>query len=228
MLEYIKELNLFFSMKKIANIIQFDALNQWYNTPLGLQVLKHEITNLSDELPELFGYYLVQLGGPDNDKILTSSTINNKIILNKNIELSADKSLLSNEKVDVIVAMHALECTTTPNILLDQIYNALVPNGHLIVFSLNPYSKLGIKSLLGKNKLMHWLENWINPGRMRALLKKHDFTVLGNPKQLLDPYFEVSYMLVAQKITMAPAPITKHVEVLPAIAAYGTLATREN
>lgn len=215
-------------MEKKSNVIQFNTLNQWYNTPLGLQILKQEITSLSNELPELFGYYLVQLGGPDNDKILASSNINNKIILNKNIKLSIDNPLLSKNKVDVVVAMHALECTTKPNILLDQIYDALVPNGYLIVFSLNPYSKLGIKSLLGKNKLMHWLENWISPGRMRALLKKHEFIVSGNLKQLLDPYFEVSYMLVAQKITMAPVPIINHTEVLPVMASYGTLATREN
>jgi len=215
-------------MEKKSNIIQFNILNQWYNTPLGLQILKHEIISLSNELPELFGYYIVQLGGPDNNKILASSSINNKIILNKNIKPSIDKPLLSKEKVDIIVAMHALECTMQPNILLDQIYDAIIPNGHLIVFGLNPYSKLGIKSLLSKNKLLPWLENWISPSRMCTLLKKHGFTVLGNPKQLLKSYFDASYILVAQKFTMATVPITNSRETLPILASYGTLATREN
>lgn len=215
-------------MEKKPSIIQFDNLNQWYKTTLGAQILKHEITSLSNELPELFGYYIVQLGGPDNNKILASSSINNKIVLNKNIKLSINKPLLSKEKVDVLVAMHALECITQPNTLLEQMYDALIPNGHLIVFGFNPYSKLGIKSLLSKNKPLPWLENWISPGRMRILLKKHGFTVLGNPKQLLKPYFGPSYMLVAQKFTMATARITNSREVLPALASYGTLATREN
>jgi len=215
-------------MKKKSNIIQFDLLNQWYDTTLGLQVLHHEITNLADELPELFGYYIVQLGGPNNKKILASSNINNKIILHKNIELSIDKPLLSQEKVDVMVAMHALECTAQPSILLDQIYDALIPNGYLIIFGFNPYSSLGIKYLLSKNKPLPWLENWTSPGAMRDLLKKHDFTVLGKPKQLLQSYFATSYMLVAQKITLATMPITNPRKTLPALASYGTLTSREN
>lgn len=216
------------NMRKKSNIIQFDVLNQWYNTPLGSQILKHELTSLSNELPELFGYYLVQLGGPANAEILASSNINNKIILNKNIELSINKPLLSQEKIDVIVAMHALECTVQPTILLDQIYNALIPNGYLVILGLNPYSLLGIKSLISKKKSIPWLKNWISSGRMRILLKKNGFTVLENRDQLLKPYFEASYILVAQKFTMITVPITNSVEALSRLASYGTLTSREN
>ena len=211
-------------MKKLSNILQFDALKQWYHTPLGKQILTRELSALSKILSELFGYIIAQLGGPDNHQVLAASKINNKIIINKNLTLAIDKPILSQEKIDVMIAMHALECTTMPHILLEQIYQALIPNGYLIILGLNPYSKLGISSLLSRNQPIPWRKKWITPGKMHQLLKQHGFVMTNHSQSLIKAYCASNYILVAQKLTPATIVATNPIAALPEVDTYATLA----
>lgn len=47
---------------------------------------------------------------------------------------------LLRESVDLVVLLHAIECTALPRALLGEIERVLVPEGNVIVLALNPYS----------------------------------------------------------------------------------------
>jgi SAM-dependent methyltransferase len=173
----------------MAKISPIAAINQWYQQPLGAALLKAELTGLADILPQIFGYYIAQIGGPtNNNKFLAASPIHNHIIVNlktststKNnpltIQCQLDELPFSPESIDATVIFHALEFEQNPKTILKEIYTSLIPGGYAIVFGFNPYSLWGITHLFKKQNKAPWSGNWIGPGHMRKWLAKIGFTI---------------------------------------------------
>ena len=190
-------------MKNIA------ALNEWYQKPIGAALLQSELAGLSEVLPKIFGYYIMQMGGQtNNSEVLAASHIHNRIIVNPDIaflltndslavQCQLDELPFLPESIDAVVMFHALEFAENPKSILKEVYTALIFNGYAIIFGFNPYSLWGISSLWQKKlKEMPWLSNWISPGDMRRWLAKVGFSIgdyktfyfrppSNNPEQLL-------------------------------------------
>ena len=121
----------------------------------------------------------------------------------------------------------SLEFEKHPKTIINEIYNALIPNGHAIIFGFNPYSLWGITSLWKKSREIPWKGNWITPYRMRKWLnnvgfnigdyktfyfrppsnKPNNFLFLEGIGQIFWPYWGASYMIVAQKNVPGLTPI---------------------
>jgi SAM-dependent methyltransferase len=216
------------------------VLNKWYQTPLGCALLKAELGGLADVLPQMFGYYIAQIGGPtNNNEILATSPIHNHILINSNI-VPTNKSLLIQchldelpflpESIDVFVLFHTLEFANNPKAILNEIYTSLIPYGYVVIFGFNPYSLWGLAYSWETPKEAPWSGNWISPGHIRQWLSKTGFSIgdyktfyfrpPGNkPNKLLFmegigqffwPYCGASYMYVAQKIITTLTPIRPH------------------
>ncbi|MEI8054953.1 MAG: methyltransferase domain-containing protein [bacterium] len=207
------------------------ALTEWYKKPIGVALLQSELVGLSSILPQIFGYYIMQIGGPsDNKEVFASSQIHNHIIINSNspsVKCQLDKLPFLPGSIDVAVLFHALEFAQDPQIILKEVYNTLIPSGYAIIFGFNPYSIWGMASLWQKQKEVPWLGNWISPGQMRHLLAKIGFSIgdyktfyfrppsistkqllfLEGLGQIFWPYCGASYMYVAQKTLTTPTPI---------------------
>jgi SAM-dependent methyltransferase len=185
------------------------VLNEWYKKPIGAALLQSELAGLSEVLPKIFGYYIMQMGSQtNNSEVLAASHIHNRIIVNPDttlpliddsltIQCQPDELPFLPESIDAVIMFHALEFTQKPKLILKEIYTALMFNGYAIIFGFNPYSLWGISSLWQKkSKEMPWLGNWISPGYMRRYLAKVGFSVgdyktfyfrppSNNPEQLL-------------------------------------------
>jgi len=128
------------------------VIGTWYNSPLGQQVLQAEQGVISEPLSHLFGHHLVQIGGPRNFNLVTASPITHQV----HLSLAVDSTFpdthiwaaphmlpLTPESIDVFVLPHLFEFIDDSNALLKTIYQALAPNGHLIILGFNPYSLWG-------------------------------------------------------------------------------------
>lgn len=214
------------------------ALTEWYKNPPGTVLLQSELVGLSTVLPQIFGYYIMQIGGPvDNNEVLKTSRIHNRIVINPTISSFSNDSLtvqcqldelpfLSNS-IDAIIMFHILEFSQNPKAILKEIYTTLMPSGYVIIFGFNPCSLWGIAPLWQKQKEIPWFGNWISPGHLRHLLDEVGFSIgdyktfyfrppnirteqllfLEGLGQIFWPYCGASYMFVAQKTLTKLTPI---------------------
>lgn len=164
-------------------------MKKWYKKPVGKALLKSELVGLTDILPQIFGYYIMQMGSPtNNSKILKTSPIHNRIIADPDtisnpsngslmIQCQPDELPFLPESIDAIVLFHILEFAKNPKAILKEIYTTLMPNGYVIIFGFNPYSLWGMAHLWTKTKETPWLGNWISPGHLRQWLSKIGFHI---------------------------------------------------
>jgi len=166
------------------------AINKWYQKPVGAALLKAELAGLTTVLPQIFGYYIMQIGGPtNNNEILAASPIHNHIIANTDVititptndslvvQCQPDELPFLPENIDAMVMFHILEFAKNPKEILKEIYTTLMPNGYVIIFGFNPYSLWGISPLWKKSKEIPWRGNWISPRHMRQWLAKTGFSI---------------------------------------------------
>ncbi len=103
-------------------------------------------------LPDLFGYYLLQVGRPGRVGLLSASRIRHSIIMSleprartggpNHTDLcgQADALPFATENLDVIVLPHVLEFSPNPHQVLREVDRTLVPEGHVVVTGFNPWS----------------------------------------------------------------------------------------
>ena len=213
------------------------SLNEWYQKPIGVDLLRSEILGLESILPQIFGYYIMQIGGSTDKKMLATSPIHNHIFINpdknhpisKNslaIQCQLDELPLAPESIDAAILFHILEFTRNPKTILKEVYTSLMPNGYAIIFGFNPYSLWGVAPLWKKQKEIPWQGKWISPGCMRHLLDAVGFSIgdyktfyfrppnnnecllfLEGIGQIFWPYCGASYMFVAHKNIIPLTPV---------------------
>lgn len=117
----------------------------------GAYLLRQERVVLSEILPTVFGFYLVQAGawGPGHD-LLQSSPIRSQLMLDPQADdanLRADPAYLpfASDSVDAILLPHTLEYAADPYQVLREAERALVGEGHLIVLGFHPWGPWGLR-----------------------------------------------------------------------------------
>ncbi|MBU0743818.1 MAG: methyltransferase domain-containing protein [Gammaproteobacteria bacterium] len=200
-------------------------------------MLAAELTGLASVLPTIFGYYIVQIGGPTtNNVILGSSKINNKIVLNPikepidgliPIRCDLEELPFMRETIDAVVLFHTLEFAENPKLILKEIYDSLINGGYLIILGPNPKSLWGITKIFKRSKENIWGGHWFSPVKLRHWLHDIGFSVgdyqtfyfrpaIKNTKkmiflevlgQIFWPYCGASYMIMSQKKSTVMTPI---------------------
>ncbi len=138
-------------------------LKEWFQGSPGQSLLEAEKNLLDEELPDLFGYHILQLGALDEGKLLDSSRISHKLLFDivpqdaiatgdlacRSAYLPVDAS-----SVDVVLLPHVLEFEDDPHEILREIDRVLIGEGHVIILGFNPLSLWGIWHIL-----LAWREN---------------------------------------------------------------------
>ena len=131
-------------------IKQFNALNKWFQSSLGLYVADEFNKQLTPLLEHLKGETLLQLGYCADNSWLSPLKFNNKWIASPvNIEAKVDLicSLnhvpLNRNSIDCVVAPLTMEPFNNTLSLIDEIDRILKPMGYVVFFSINPWSLWG-------------------------------------------------------------------------------------
>jgi len=178
----------------------FKRLDHWYQGTPGQYLFESERASLQQVLPRLFGYHLLQIGGPATHSFIDSSPIIHKIRMDH--ELISDfkgDSVLSNfdqlpflpDSIDLVLLPHVLEFIEEPKALLEQVYYTLMPEGHIILLGFNPTSLWGLFKLCTHKKSVPWMSEFISAYRVKHWLS------------------QVGYILVEDKSVFFRPPITR-------------------
>ncbi|WP_236014157.1 class I SAM-dependent methyltransferase [Marinobacterium alkalitolerans] len=177
-------------------------LSEWFDSPLGMELVQHERELAEDVLPTLFGYHLLQVGYDCRQTLFDASPVSRKVMLIPSMQLGAgpftvlaehdELPVLSNE-IDVVILHHALDFAASPHQVLREASRVLRPGGHLLSFSFNPASYWGLRRLMRKPSSPVWSSHFIRLGRLHDWLSLLEMTELktrsvchhlpmGNPK----------------------------------------------
>lgn len=138
------------------------SVERWFDSPLGVEVLRAEQEWLDETLSYLFGYHLLQLSITRDEVLYQNSRINHRFALHPMIRsVGASSSLgasstniqgmahfehlpLEKQSIDVAIVHHLLEYTKDPRRLLRELAWSIAPHGYLIVICFNPWSLMGM------------------------------------------------------------------------------------
>lgn len=140
-------------------------MEDWYKKMPAQLVLQAEKQQLDGVLARLFGYFLVQLGGPACFDLLAASPIRCRIRVSTeantnfsgfNICSYYDALPFANNSIDVVLLPHALEFVDSPERVLQEVQRVLIPEGYAIILSFNPYSLWGLPKIFGCRRRPPW------------------------------------------------------------------------
>lgn len=164
----------------------WQAMTEWFATPLGRFLLEHERRHLQGLLKRRFGYHLLQLGcaelllhdsspmghrfsfcpHPDNHTLHTARARGEAIPL-------------ANESVDLVLLHHALDFSADQHQLLREAARVLIAGGSIIIVGFNPLSSWGLRTLLPGRwaRAAPWNASPLGTRRLTDWLKLLDFQV---------------------------------------------------
>ena len=156
-----------------------------------------ELALLADFIPNLFGYYAVQVGywGPPGENFASTRIPNSFSVLPDPLDVPGadmvaelDKLPLASESVDTVLLPHSLEFSGHPHRLLREIDRVLVPEGHMLILGFNPYGLWGWpRHSLRQPGHGPWCERFISEGRIRDWLTLLGYDIVGAQRYLYRP-----------------------------------------
>lgn len=165
-----------------------DSLQDWFGQYPGKAFLQEEEACLDDMLPDIFGYYLVQLGMPGMyDHAMEECRIGRRLVLatkrgTDRLQVDAQIDMLqlpiATESVDAVLVPHTLDFTADPHRVLREIERILIPEGRILITGFNPWSVWGIYRFLRRRKqTVPWCAQFISVHRLQDWLRLLDFNV---------------------------------------------------
>ncbi len=154
------------------------AVNSWFSSRLGRSLLAIEHEYLRQILPNLFGFYILQIGSLGGQDFLRSSRIRFRTIFDfpgsgqqSKFPLCDPAYLpIDTQSIDVVVLPHVLEFVDEPHHVLREAERVLLGEGYLIIVGFNPVSTWGLFKMLYQ---WHGKPPW--NGRFHALPKTKDW-----------------------------------------------------
>ncbi len=175
-----------------------DYFNLWHNSIYGKEFYKTELNTLKNNLNNIFGFHVLQIGADEsnylkdlgdklkiNHKITLSNNLSTDLPTTKNILFANDCFIpLASQSIDAVLMAHAFEFTSDPHALLREIDRILLPEGHLIILSFNPWSLWGLRKTFTFRKPPQMEKSfpWDDSGRWFSSRRVTDWLSLLNYK----------------------------------------------
>lgn len=167
---------------------RWKKLHDWWTSPLGQSLITAEGIVLKKTMSTLFGYHLLFLGESSFVACVAESPISHRVWIHsdkifKN-ECSAltsrhDKLPIISDGIDVVYLAHCLEFIKNPHEVLRETFRVLIPEGHVIISTFNPWSLWGLwRYLVRFIKRVPWDGRFISVARLKDWLALLGFDVL--------------------------------------------------
>lgn len=171
-------------------------LRSWYGGDLGRLLLDSERRELGVILPDLFGYYLVQVGSAMEEYLLGASLIRRHVVVDEawptrevldgecpraSAVFGHARALpLQGDSVDVVLMPHTLEFEENPHEALREVERVLVSEGHVVILGFNPWSLWGLWRLFTWRRRLHppWHGTYRSISRIKDWLALLGFDVI--------------------------------------------------
>ncbi len=209
-------------------------MSQWWQSPLGHNVLAQEKVALQSLTSHFHGHYQLQIGTkrsllpplprPSVQKVMADSA-----------DVHGDSTSLPFKchSIDTLLLSHVLEFSNDPHQVLREAERILVSDGTIILCSFNPWSLWGLRRLLSWQDIPPWQGDFFSQTRIKDWLALLNFEVITTNCLLfrppiqsehwyqrfslierwgkrLWPFFSGVKILVATKRTIPLTPVTMH------------------
>jgi SAM-dependent methyltransferase len=162
--------------------LDVDTFDEWLASPLGRYAAARERAIFERVVPDLFGFYALQLGAASMPLLETSRTTH-KFTLAwdtfAQVLAEPDQLPFAENQFDVIVLPHTLEFQALPHEVLREVFRVLRPEGQLLMTGFNPYSLYGIKRYFGRERSGPWAGEFISLSRAKDWLTLLGFDIVG-------------------------------------------------
>src|SRR5262249_47434227 len=150
------------------------------------QMLLHaEHETINTILPKFTGFHFLKVGKFLKGQALKSSVIPHHIFLSQDNILKNSKDdcvrglydeipILSNS-IDLVLLTHTFEEMVNPQVLLQELWRILIPEGRAIIIGCNPYSMLGLYKMLRRSTEFPWDRHFLSSHKLGRMLKKIGF-----------------------------------------------------
>jgi len=159
-----------------------ESFDEWLDTPLGHYVVAREQAIYDRILPDLFGFYALQMGCA-GVPLLRESRVTHKFTLAWDcggvVMAEPDQLPFAENQFDVIVMPHTVEFQALPHETLREVFRVLRPEGRLLITGFNPYSLWGIKRYFGRDRSGPWGGEFISLSRTKDWLTLLGFDIVG-------------------------------------------------
>jgi SAM-dependent methyltransferase len=164
------------------------ALNDWWSSPLGQQVLQQERALIQSLTPHFHGYYQLQIGAEQSILPQLSKPTIQKIMAPSG-DVNGDSKALPFKchSLDTLLLTHVLEFSSDPHQVLREAERVLVSDGTLILFRFNPWSLWGLKRLFSWQDSLPWLGIFFGHTRIKDWLALLNFDVIATERLLFSP-----------------------------------------
>ena len=132
------------------------ALENWFEGPLGVRVLREEAALATLALDTVFGFELLQVGawGPARHLLTGARTQHTTLLapeLTPGVTLCAPLDTLPfrSDSIDAILLPHTLELVEDPYAVLREAERVLTGEGCLMICGFNPFSGWGARRVFG-------------------------------------------------------------------------------
>ena len=154
----------------------------WYTTPLGQYLLAREHAYFDQAVADVFGYNAFQLGMAEHDLLRASRIpLRVRVDVAGPVQLRADFRELpvATNSADLVVLPHTLEFSLNPHQILREVARALLPDGHVVIASFNPWSLWGFRRTFGSRQDFPWRARFITLPRLKDWLALLGFEIIG-------------------------------------------------
>lgn len=160
------------------------AIETWYASAFGQQVLKAEQQQVEQLINDKFGYYVVEFTDAVS-RFNILSPIARKFSLSLAPSENQQQSLIAElislpfvpDSIDMIIMPHVLEFVAEPAHILEQVWTSLMPNGYVLIISFNPYSLWGIYRKLKQDKKIPYQGNYFSSRQITSMLNSAGFHI---------------------------------------------------
>ncbi|MDX8379022.1 MAG: methyltransferase domain-containing protein [Gallionella sp.] len=175
------------------------SLSEWFTTEQGGYVLVREQAYFDRTVNGIFGYNAVQLGLPEynflgNSRIPLCFCGSDQA--GASVRLCGEELPLASASLDLLVMPHVLEFSKQPHAILREVERVLMPEGSVLISSINPHSLWGVYRALGRRKSYPWCGHFIVLSRMKDWLALLGFEVVGGSFAAYAPPFHQKKWLV--------------------------------
>jgi len=150
----------------------------WFRSKKAKNLIAQEKEIVKKLIEDKFGYYALQLGGSFAD-YLEQSRINKRLFnegVLKNITFDSSSIPLADESVDLIICPHYIEQGYN-EFLLEELFRTIIPGGHLIIISFNPFSFAGIKNFFSFDTEFPWNSSFMSMNNIQNKLEFVGFSI---------------------------------------------------
>lgn len=131
-------------------------VEQLFRSSAGKELLQQQQMITDDILSTMFGYHLMQISACRDISLYENSKIQHRFSIGPlkggNVAGIVDEEQLpiETESIDVVLLHHTMEYSQHPHQLLKEASRAILPSGYMVIVAFNPFSLVGLWSLVGR------------------------------------------------------------------------------